>query len=403
MRRNRWYVVATIALSITVAASSAGAQKKYDPGASDTEIKVGQTIAYSGPASSFGTIGRTISAYYRMVNERGGVNGRKITFISVDDGYSPPKTVEQTRMLVEQEQVLAIVGSLGTPTNASVQRYLNDRKVPQLFLFTGASRFRDPKTYPWTMGGDLSYATETRAFARFIMESVPAAKIGILYQNDDFGKDHITGLKAGLGDKAREMIQTAVPYEATDPTVDSQIVSLKASGADVLVDISVPKFAAQAIRKAYEIGWKPLHIISFPAASIPLTLQPAGLEKAIGLVTVGFLKEPGDPTWTDDPEVVEYRAFLKKYNPSADPNAFENVIAYYHAAVVVHVLTACGDELTRENLMHQATHLNGVHVPMLLPGITVSTSPTDYWPVKQMQLKQFDGTRWVPFGEIIGG
>jgi len=235
------------------------------------------------------------------------------------------------------------------------------------------------------------------------MESAPAAKIGILYQNDDFGKDHITGLKAGLGDKAREMIQTAVPYEATDPTVDSQIVSLKASGADVLVDISVPKFAAQAIRKAYEIGWKPLHIISFPAASIPLTLQPAGLEKAIGLVTVGFLKEPGDPTWTDDPEVVEYRAFLKKYNPSADPNAFENVIAYYHTAVVVHVLTACGDELTRENLMHQATHLNGVHVPMLLPGITVSTSPTDYWPVKQMQLKQFDGTRWVPFGEIIGG
>lgn len=402
MSSNRWCVVATIALSITVAASPAGAQKNYDPGASDTEIKIGQTIVYSGPASSFGAIGRTISTYYHMVNERGGVNGRKITFISVDDGYSPPKTVEQTRKLVEQEEVLAIIGSLGTPTNASVQRYLNDRKVPQLFLFTGASRFRDPKTYSWTMGGDLSYASETRGFARFIIENAPTAKIGILYQNDDFGKDHITGLKAGLGDKAREMILTAVPYEVTDPTIDSQIVLLKASGADVLVDITVPKFAAQAIRKAYDIGWKPLHIISFPAASIPLTLQPAGLEKAIGLVTVGFLKEPGDPTWGNDPEVVEYIAFLKKYNPSADPNAFENVIAYYHAAAVVHLLTACGDELTRENLMRQATHLKDVHVPMLLPGITLNTSPTDYSPVKQMQLKQFDGTRWVPFGGIVG-
>ena len=403
MRSNRRYVAATIVMWIAVAASPAGAQKKYDPGASDTEIKIGQTIAYSGPASSFGTIGRTVSAYYRMVNERGGVNGRKITFISVDDGYSPPKTVEQTRMLVEQEQVLAIVGSLGTPTNASVQRYLNDRKVPQLFLFTGASRFRDPKTYPWTMGGDLSYVNETRAFARFIMENAPTAKIGILYQNDDYGKDHIAGLKAGLGDKAREMILTAVPYEPADPTVDSQIVLLKASGANVLVDISVPKFTAQAIRKAYDISWKPLHIISFPTASIPLTLQPAGLEKAIGLITAGFLKEPGDPTWMNDPEVVDYVAFLKKYSPSADPNDFENVIAYYHAAAVVHLLTACGDELTRENLMRQAIHLDDVHVPMLLPGITLNTSPTDYSPVKQMQLKQFDGKRWVPFGEIVGG
>jgi len=403
MRGNRLQLSAVVVFALAFAASPAVAQKKYDPGASDTEIKIGQTIAYSGPASSFGTIGRTIAAYYRMVNERGGVNGRKITFISVDDGYSPPKTVEQTRNLVEQQEVLAIVGSLGTPTNASVQRYLNDRKVPQLFLFTGASRFRDPKAYPWTIGGDLGYLDESRAFARFIMENASAAKIGILYQNDDFGKDHITGLKAGLGDKAAKMIVAEVSYEVTDPTIDSQIVLLKASGADVLLDISLPKFAAQAIRKVYDIDWKPLHIISFPAASIPLTLQPAGLEKAIGVVSAQFLKEPGDPTWASDAEVLDYIAFLKKYNPHAEPNDFANVVAYYHAAAVVHLLNACGDELTRENLMRQATHLKDLRVPMLLPGITLSTSPTDYSPIKQMQLKRFDGTRWVTFGEIIGG
>jgi branched-chain amino acid transport system substrate-binding protein len=403
MSRNRCCFSATIALGITVAASPAGSQTKYDPGASDTEIKIGQTIAYSGPASSFGTTGRTMAAYYHMVNEQGGVNGRKITFISLDDGYSPPKTVEQTRKLVEQEQVLAIVGSLGTATSASVQRYLNDHKVPQLFLFSGASRFRDPKIYPWTMGGDLSFVHETRGFARFIMDNARAAKIGILYQNDDYGKDHAIGLKLGLGDKAVEMIVGEVSYEATDPTIDSQIVLLKATGANVLLDISLPKFAAQAIRKIYDIGWKALHIVSFPAASIQLTLQPAGLEKAIGLVTAEFLKEPADPTWTTDAEVLDYIAFLKKYNPGADPNDFANVVAYYHASAVLHLLTACGDELTRENLMRQATHLNNVHVPMLLPGITLNTSPTDYSPIKQMQLKRFDGTRWVPFGEVIGG
>jgi len=282
--------------------------------------------------------------------------------------------------------VLAIIGSLGSPTNASVQRYLNDRKVPQLFLFTGAARFRDPQTYPWTMAGDLSFVNETRAFARFVLEDKPDAKIGILYQNDDYGKDHINGLKSGLGEKAASMIVAEVPYESTDPTVDSQIVALKASGADVLVEASLPKFAAQSIRKVYDIGWKPLYIVSFPAASIPLTLQPAGLDKSVGLVTAAFLKEPGDPTWKDDPEVAEYV-----------------VIAYYHAAAVVHLLTACGDELTREDLMYQATHMDHVHVPMLLPGVTFDTSPTDYSPVKQMQLRHFDGTRWVGFGGIVNG
>jgi branched-chain amino acid transport system substrate-binding protein len=394
-----------VAGALTLPASDAAwsAEKKYGPGVSDTEIKIGQTIAYSGPASSFGTIGHTISAYYRMINDRGGVNGRKINFISADDGYSPPKTVEQTRRLFEQDQVLAIVGSLGSPTNASVQRFLNDRKVPQLFLFTGAARFRDPQAWPWTMAGDLSFVNETRAFARFVIEDKPNAKIGILYQNDDYGKDHINGLKSGLGDKASSMIIAEVPYESTDPTIDSQIVQLKASGADVLVEASLPKFAAQSIRKVYDIGWKPLHIVSFPAASIPLTLQPAGLDKSVGLVTAAFLKEPGDPTWKDDPEVAEYVAFLKKYSPEADPNDWANVIAYYHAASVVHLLTAYGDELTRENLMHQATHMDHVHVPMLLPGITFDTSPTDYSPVKQMQLRRFDGTRWVGFGGIVNG
>ncbi|MBV8888041.1 MAG: ABC transporter substrate-binding protein [Alphaproteobacteria bacterium] len=392
--------------AFAAAAATGGAradEKKYGPGVSDSEIKIGQTIAYSGPASSFGTIGRTISAYYRMINDRGGVNGRKITFISADDGYNPARTVEQTRRLVEQEQVLAIFGSLGSPTNASVQRYLNDRKVPQLFLFTGASRFRDPEKYPWTMGGDLSFVNETRAFARFVLQSAPNPKIAILYQNDDFGKDHINGFKAGLGDKADQMIVMTASYEATDPTVDSQVVALKASGADVLLDVSIPKFAAQAIRRVYDIGWHPLHLISYPASSVPVTLQPAGLEKAAGLVTAQFLKEPADPAWKDDAEVRDYLAFARKYNPEVDPNDWGSVIGYYHAGAVVQLLAACGDDLTREHLMDRATHLQGMAVPMLLPGITMTTSPTDYSPIKQMQLQRFDGARWVSFGGVVEG
>jgi branched-chain amino acid transport system substrate-binding protein len=389
------------ALLVALAAPGAATEKQYSPGATDAAIKIGQTIAYSGPASSFGAIGRTAAAYYRMINEQGGVNGRKIVFLSLDDGYSPPKTVEQTRRLVEQEQVLAIFGMLGTPTNAAVQRYLNEHKMPQLFVFSGVTRFRDPQNYPWTMGGDLSFANETRAFARHIVQTVPDAKIAVLYQNDDMGKDHLVGLRAALGDKAARMIVKEVSYEATDATIESQIVALQASGANVLVDAALPKFTAQAIRKAHDIGWKPLHVIAYPAASIPATLLPAGLEESIGVITAEFLKDPGDPSWAADPEIAAYRSFLRTYNRDADPNERANVLGYYHAALVVHLLKQCGDDLTRENLLYRATHLHDVHIPLLLPGIVISTSPSDYSPIKQLRLQQFDGARWVPLGGIV--
>src|SRR5215469_14443190 len=309
-----WQAAFVGTIAAAVFGHSSAAEQKYPPGVSDTEIKIGQTLPYSGPASSFATIGRTQSAYYRMVNEQGGVGGRNITFISLDDGYSPPKTVEQTRRLVEQEGVLGIFGSLGTPTNAAIQRYLNDRKVPQLFLFTGTSRFRDPERFPWTMGGDLSFVSETRVFAHFIEKEKPEAKIAVLYQNDDYGKDHFNTLKATLGDGSKARIVAEASYEATDPTVDSQIVALKASGADVLFDVALPKFAAQAIRKTAEIGWQPLHIVPYPASSIPRTLEPAGLDKSVGLVTAEFLKEPADPAWQNDDDVKAYLDFQKTRN-----------------------------------------------------------------------------------------
>jgi ABC-type branched-subunit amino acid transport system substrate-binding protein len=386
--------------SATVAHLNA-AETQSSPGVSDTQIKIGQTIPYSGPASSFATIGRTQAAYYRMINDTGGVNGRKVDFITLDDGYSPPKTVEQTRRLVEQDQVFGIFGSLGTPTNASVQRYLNERKVPQMFLFTGTSRFRDPQQYPWTMGGDLSFVSETRGFAKFILKEKPDAKIAVLYQNDDYGKDHLNTLKAVLGDKAKTMIVAQASYEVTDPTVDSQIVALKASGADTLLDVALPKFAAQAIRKVAEIDWHPLHIVPYPASSIPLVMQPAGLDHSVGVVTAEFLKEPGDPVWQNDPEVRAYLEFMKDYNSGSDPNDWSNVIAYYMAAAVVEALKSCGAELTRERLLARVSHMEEVSVPMLIPGITLNTTPTDYHAMKQMRLKRFDGARWVPLGGII--
>jgi branched-chain amino acid transport system substrate-binding protein len=377
------------------------AESQSTPGVSDTQIKIGQTIPYSGPASSFATIGRTQAAFYRMINDTGGVNGRKIDFITLDDGYSPPKTVEQTRRLVEQDQVFGIFGSLGTPTNASVQRYLNERKVPQMFLFTGTSRFRDPQHYPWSMGGDLSFVSETRGFAKFILKEKPDAKIAVLYQNDDYGKDHLNTLKAALGDKAKAMIVAEASYEVTDPTVDSQIVALKASGADTLLDVALPKFAAQAIRKVYDIGWQPLHIVPYPASSIPLVMQPAGLDHSVGVVTAEFLKEPGDPTWQDDQEVRAYIDFMKNYNPGADRNDWSNVIAYYMASAIVQALRSCGVELTRERLLDRVSHMEEVPEPMLIPGITLNTSPTDYHAIKQMRLKRFDGAGWIPLDGII--
>jgi branched-chain amino acid transport system substrate-binding protein len=384
-----------------IAADPGAAHSQTSPGISDRAIKIGQTIPYSGPASSFATIGRTQAAYYRMISDTGRVNSRKIDFITLDDGYSPPKTVEQTRRLVEQEQVFGIFGSLGTPTNASVQRYLNERKVPQMFLFTGTSRFRDPQNYPWTMGGDLSFVSETRGFAKFILKENPDARIAVLYQNDDYGKDHLNTLKAGLGAKAKTMVVAEASYEASDPTVDSQVVALKASGADTLLDIALPKFAAQAIRKVHDIGWHPLHIVPYPASSIPLVMQPAGLDHSVGVITAEFLKEPGDPAWQDDPEVRAYVDFMKTYNPGADPNDWSNVIAYYMASAVVQALNSCGAELTRERLLDRVSHMEEVSVPMLIPGITLNTTPTDYNAIKQMRLKRFDGERWAPLGGII--
>jgi ABC-type branched-subunit amino acid transport system substrate-binding protein len=389
------------AVAGAIAAQSRTAESQSTPGVSDTQIKIGQTIAYSGPASSFATIGRTQAAYYRMINDAGGVNGRKIEFITLDDGYSPPKTVEQTRRLVEQDQVFGIFGSLGTPTNASVQRYLNERKVPQMFLFTGTSRFRDPQHYPWTMGGDLSFVSETRGFAKFILKEKPDAKIAVLYQNDDYGKDHLNTLKAALGEKAKTMVIAEASYEVTDPTVDSQVVGLKASGADTLLDVALPKFAAQAIRKVAEVDWHPLHIVPYPASSIPLVMQPAGLDHSVGVVTAEFLKEPGDPVWQNDPEVRGYLDFMKNYNPGVDPNDWSNVIAYYMASAVVEALKSCGPELTRERLLDRVSRMEEVAVPMLIPGITLNTTPADYHAIKQMRLKRFDGARWVPLGGII--
>jgi branched-chain amino acid transport system substrate-binding protein len=394
--------LATSAALLAGAGGLRAAGPQNDPGVTDTTVKIGQTLPYSGPASSFATIGRIHAAYYGMINDEGGINGRKIVYLSLDDGYSPPKTVEQTRRLVEQEHVFGMFGSLGTPTNASVQKYLNQHKVPQMFLFTGTSRFRDPQHYPWTIGGDLSFVSETVNFAHFIEQTRPNAKIAVLYQNDDYGKDHLNTLKAALGAKAATMIVGEASYESTDPTVDSQIVALKQTGADTLLDISLPKFAAQAIRKVYDIGWQPLHIVSYPTSSIPLVLKPAGLEKSVGLVTSQFLKEPGDPRWQGDPAIAAYLDFIKTRVPGADPNDWSNVIAYYMASAIVQTLKSCGAELTRLCVLDHVSHMYHVSVPMLLPGITLNTTPTDYNAIKAMQLARFDGTKWVPLGPLIG-
>ncbi|MEA2738239.1 MAG: branched-chain amino acid transport system substrate-binding protein [Acetobacteraceae bacterium] len=393
-----------IAIALALATATALAEEKhYGPGVTDTEIKIGHTLAYSGPASSFGTVGRAAAAYYRMINDQGGVNGRKINFVSLDDAYSPPKAAENVRRLVEQDEVLGIFGSLGTPTNVAMQRYLNDRKVPQFFVFSGVARFRDPRAYPWTMGGDLAFTNETEAFARYILETQATPKIGVLYQNDDFGKDHLAGLRQGLGDRAATAIVKTASYEPTDPTIDSQIIELQQSGANVVLIVAIPKFAAQAIRKVHDIGWNPVKLLAYPGASIPGTFKPAGFDASVGIVTAEFVKVTGDPAWTKDPEMLAFLDFIKKYAPDLDPNDKLTVFGYYNAAMVAALLKQCGDNLTRENLREQATHLKDVPVPMLLPGIVLNTSPNDYSPIKQMQLQRFDGTGWVTIGGLVGG
>lgn len=382
---------------------SRAAGKAYGPGVTDTEIKLGQTMPYSGPNSALGTIGRSTSAYYRMINDLGGVNGRKINFLSLDDGYSPPKTAELARRLVEQDEVLGIFGPLGTATNVAMQRYLNDHKVPQFFTWSGVARMRDPHSFPWTIGGDLAFVNETRAFGRYVLENLPSAKVGVLMQNDDFGKDHLTGFKLGLGAKTSEMLVKTVTFEVTDATVDSQIIELKDSGADVLLMVALPKAAAQSIRKMHEMNWNPVRILAYPGASIPATFKPAGLEASTGIITAEYVKQPGDPAWANDREMIAYVEFLKKYATDIDPADKYGAMGYYGGAMVVELLKQCGDELTRENLLRHATHMKGVTVPMLLPGITLNTSPDDYSPIKQMQLQRFDGTGWVKIGGIVGG
>jgi branched-chain amino acid transport system substrate-binding protein len=400
---TRRSILAAAPSALALTALPVRAEKRYGPGVTDTEIKIGNTVPYSGPASSYGTIGKAEAAYFRMLNDQGGVNGRKINFISYDDALSPPKTVEQVRKLVEEDGVLLMFAPLGTPTNSAIQRYLNQKKVPQLFVATGATKWNDPAHFPWTIGWQPNYQSEGHVYAAYILEHQPNAKIGVLFQNDDFGKDYLKGLKDGLGDKAKSMIVVEAPYETTDPTVDSQIISMKSAGVDVFVDTGIPKFAAQGIRKATEIGWKPLHILGSISASVGGTLKPAGLENGKGIISDAYLKGSTDPQWKDDPGYRDWLAFMDKYYPEGDKTDAFNVYGPSLCQTLVQVLKQCGDDLTRENIMKQAANLHDFTVPMLLPGITINTSPTDFAPIKQLQMQRFDGERWNLFGPIISG
>jgi len=394
-------LVFVLAIAFAVGTDVALAEKRYGPGVTDTEIRIGQTMPYSGPASSYGTAGKAEAAYFAKINAEGGVNGRKITLISLDDGYSPPRTVEQVRRLVEQEEVLLIFSMLGTPTSAAVQKYLNAKKVPQLFCASGASEFGDPQHFPWTMGWRPNYRSEARVYAKYILKVRPDAKIGVLYQNDDLGRDYLKGLHEGLGEKAASMIVSEVSYEVTDPTVDSQIVTLQGSGANTLLNFSTPKAAAQAIRKAYDLGWKPLHLLSNVGSSVASVLKPAGLEKSVGLLTAAFLKDPTDKQWLNDPAYRDWMAWMKQYYPEGDTTDLYNVYGYGLAQTLVHVLKQSGDDLTRDNVMRQASSLKNLALPMALPGVKLNTSPTDYYPIEQMWMQKFDGKQWVLVGDLI--
>jgi branched-chain amino acid transport system substrate-binding protein len=378
------------------------AEKKYDTGASDTEIKIGQTMPYSGPASAYGTIGLAQVAYFKMINEQGGINGRRINLISLDDGYSPPRTVEQVRKLVEEEQVLFLFQTLGTPPNSAIQKYVNAKKIPHLFLSTGATKWGDPQHFPWTIGWNPSYQTESHIYAKYLLKSKPSARIAVMYQNDDYGKDLLKGLRDGLGNEADKLIIKEVTYEVTDPTVDSQIVSLQGSGADTFFIFATPKFAAQAIRKSVDIGWKPLTFLNNVSTSLATVLQPAGLDKSVGLITANYVKDPTDPQWKNDAGMKDWLVWMKKYYPEGSVADVFNVYAYAVSQTLVQTLKQCGDDLTRENVMRQATNLRNLEIPVLLPGIKLNTSPTDYYPIEQLQLERFDGTRWVLFGELLG-
>ena len=388
---------------LAVTSSGALAQKKYDTGATDTEIKIGNIMPYSGPASAYGVIGKTEEAYFRKINAEGGINGRKINFVSYDDAYSPPKTVEQARKLVESDEVLFIFNPLGTPPNSAIQKYMNAKKVPQLFVATGATKWNDPKEFPWTMGWQPNYQSESRIYAKYILKEMPNARIAVLYQNDDYGKDYVKGLRDGLGAKAASMIIIEESYEVSQPTIDSNIVKLKSLNADVFFNVTTPKFAAQAIKKMNEIGWKPVHFLNNVSASIGSVMKPAGFENAQDIISSSYLKDTSDPQWKDDAGMKAFDEFLAKYFPEGNRVDASVMYAYTVAQGIVHVLKACGDNLTRENVMKQAASVKNLELGGLLPGVKVNTGPDDFAPISQLQLMKFKGEKWDLFGEVISG
>jgi len=398
MRQRSTTLALVAALGLALIAVAAIAQT---PGVTPTEIKIGNVAPYSGPASAYGAIGKTIGAWFKKVNDEGGINGRKIVFISEDDGYSPPKTVEMARKLVEQEQVLFILNPLGTASNSAIHKYMNQKKVPQLFVATGATKWGDPANFPWTMGFAPSYQAEARIYAQYIMKQIPDAKVAVLLQNDDFGKDYLKGLTDGFGADAKRIIVAQQTYEVTDPMVDSQVVNLKNSGANVLVNISTPKAAVQSIKKTYDIGWKPVHIMNINGASVGAVLKVAGAEASKGIITASYMKDPSDTQWKNDGGLKEYLEFMKKYVPQASAEDGNNYYGMLVAQTAVQVLKQCGNDLSRDNVMKQAASLKNLSLGMLLPGITINTGPTDFFPIEQMRLLRFDGERWAGFGEIM--
>jgi ABC-type branched-subunit amino acid transport system substrate-binding protein len=404
VRSNRFAIASAAAFAVLAASSSGAlAQKKYDTGATDTEIKIGNIMPYSGPASAYGVIGRTETAYLKKVNDAGGINGRKINFISYDDAYSPPKAVEQARKLVESDEVLFVFNSLGTPSNSAIQKYMNAKKVPQLFVATGATKWNDPKNFPWTMGWQPSYQSEAQIYAKYLLKNKPDAKIGVLYQNDDYGKDYLKGLKDGLGDKAAKMIIAEESFETSEPTIDNHIVKLKASGADVFFNIGTPKFAAQAIKKVAEIEWKPLHFLNNVSASVGSVIKPAGFDNAQDIISAAYLKDVSDPQWANDAGMKEFLTFMEK--DFTDGNKLDGsvMVGYGVVQTLVQVLKQCGDNLTRENVMKQAASLKDFRTEVLLPGVQINTSATDFAPISQLQLMKFKGDRWQLFGDVVNG
>jgi ABC-type branched-subunit amino acid transport system substrate-binding protein len=397
MLRRAFLVILVLALGAMMSVPAPA----QTPGVTANEIKIGNTNPYSGPASAYGTIGKALGAYFKKVNDEGGINGHKVNYISYDDAYSPPKAVEMVRKLVEQDQVAALFQTLGTPTNTAIHKYVNQQKIPHLFVATGATKWNDPKNYPWTMGWQPNYQTEGRIYAAYIMKNIPDAKIGILNQNDDYGKDYRKGLLDGLGDAAKKMVVLEQTYEVTDPTIDSQIVNLKNSGANVFFNVTIPKFAVQAIKKSHDIGWKPAHFLNNVSSSLATVLKPAGLDASKGLITALYMKEITDPQWKNDKGFQDWVAWMKKYYPEGALDDQSNAFGYTVAQAMTQVLKQCGTDFSRENILKQAENLKNVEFPLLLPGIKVNTSPTDHAPIEQEQLAKFDGERWVLFGELL--